>query len=106
MTFNESVQTCFQKYAEFRGRASRSEFWWWALFNLIATVCLGIIDERLSIAFTVATLLPYLAVTSRRLHDTNRSGWAQLVGLIPLIGFIIMLVWLCQASRPTEHLDD
>lgn len=104
MTFNESVQTCFQKYAEFKGRASRSEFWWWALFNLIATICLSIIDERLSIAFTVATLLPYLAVTTRRLHDTQRSGWAQLVGLIPLIGFIIMIVWLCQEGKPAEHL--
>ncbi|MDE2592830.1 MAG: DUF805 domain-containing protein [Burkholderiales bacterium] len=103
MTFNESVQTCFQKYAEFKGRASRSEFWWWVLFNLIATLCFSIIDERLSIAFTVATLLPYLAVTTRRLHDTNRSGWAQLVGLIPLIGFIIMIVWLCQAGQPDEQ---
>lgn len=104
MTFNESVQTCFQKYADFKGRASRSEFWWWALFNLIATVCFSIIDERLSIAFSVATLLPYLAVTTRRLHDTHRSGWAQLVGLIPLIGFVIMIVWLCQEGKPDEQL--
>lgn len=105
MTFNESVQSCFQKYADFNGRASRSEFWWWSLFCLIATICFSVIDERLSIAFTLATLLPYLAVTTRRLHDTDRSGWAQLVGLIPLIGLVIIMVWLCQASKPAQQID-
>lgn len=103
MEFGESIKTCFNKYATFKGTASRSEFWWWALFNLIGTICLSIVNEKLSIAFSVATFLPYLAVTTRRLHDTGRSGWAQLIGLIPIIGQIIMIIWLCQDSKPSAR---
>ncbi|HET8870446.1 MAG TPA: DUF805 domain-containing protein [Aquabacterium sp.] len=102
MTFDESIRTCFQKYAVFDGRASRSEFWWWMLFCFIASIALGVIDDRLSLAFTISTLLPSFAVTSRRLHDTQRSGWAQLIGLIPIIGFIIMIVWLSQKAPGEE----
>lgn len=103
MEFSESIKTCFSKYATFRGTASRSEFWWWVLFNLIATACLSIINEKLSLAFTLATLLPYIAVTTRRLHDTDRSGWAQLVGIIPIVGWIITIIWLCQDSKPSTR---
>lgn len=105
MDFAESVKTCFKKYATFDGVASKSEFWWWALFNLIGSICLGIINDKLSLAFTVATFLPYLAVTSRRLHDTGRSGWAQLIGVIPIIGWIVIIVWLCQDSKPLARFD-
>lgn len=105
MTFNESIQTCFKKYADFKGNASKSEYWWWALFILIGTVCMTIVNDRLSLAFTVATLLPYLAVTARRLHDTDRSGWAQLIGFIPIIGWIVMIVWLCQDSKPSNRFE-
>lgn len=101
MDFGESVKTCFSKYATFHGKASKAEFWWWALFNFVGTLCLSIIDEKLSLAFTVATLLPYLAVTTRRLHDTGRSGWAQLIGLIPILGWIVVIVWLCQDAKPS-----
>ena len=103
MTFTESVKTCFVKYAEFNGRASRSEFWWWALFNLIASVVLSIISEKLSIAFFVATLLPYLSVSSRRLHDTDRSGWMQLIGFIPLVGWILIVIWLAQEGKSSAR---
>lgn len=103
MTFTESVRTCFVKYADFSGRASRSEFWWWALFTLVASVALAVISQTLSLAFTLATLLPYLAVTSRRLHDTDRSGWAQLIGLIPIVGLIVIVVWLAQEGKPASR---
>jgi len=103
MEFSESIKTCFSKYATFSGIASKSEFWWWALFNLIAAVCLSVINEKLSLAFSVATFLPYIAVTARRLHDTDRSGWAQLVGIIPVIGWIILIVWLCQESKSSTR---
>lgn len=103
MTFTESIKTCFTKYADFKGKASRSEFWWWALFNFIAGICLSIINQRLSWAFTVATLLPYLAVSTRRLHDVDRSGWMQLVGLVPLIGWILVIYWLAQESKPAAR---
>lgn len=103
MTFTESIQTCFTKYADFKGKASRSEFWWWALFNFIAGICLSIIDQRLSWAFTVATLLPYLAVSTRRLHDVDRSGWWQLIGLVPIVGWIVVIYWLAQAPKPATR---
>lgn len=104
MEFDESIQTCFRKYATFSGTASKSEFWWWALFNLIASVCFGIVSEELSLAFTVATLLPYIAVTTRRLRDVGKSGWSQLVALIPIVGWVLLIVWLCQASKPSSQL--
>ncbi|MDI1349673.1 DUF805 domain-containing protein [Aquabacterium sp.] len=105
MDFTTAVATCFRKYADFKGRASQAEFWWWALFNLIASVCLGIIDDRLSLAFTVGTLLPCAAVATRRLHDTNRGGWLQLVGLVPLIGWVLIIVWLTQAPREPNRFN-
>ena len=103
MTFTESIRTCFTKYADFNGRASRSEFWWWALFSLIASVTLGVISDKLSAAFTLATLLPFIAVTARRLHDTDRSGWLQLLGLIPVIGWILLIVWCAQEGKSSSR---
>jgi uncharacterized membrane protein YhaH (DUF805 family) len=99
MTFGESIQTCFRKYADFKGCASRSEFWWWALFVLLCTMGLGIISDKLSGLFALATLLPYFAAGARRLHDTDRSGWLQLVGLVPFVGWIIVIYWLAQPTK-------
>lgn len=99
MQFTESVRTCFSKYASFDGRASRSEFWWWSLFCVLASAALGILSHKLSAVFTLATLLPSIAVTARRLHDIDRSGWWQLVYLVPLIGWLVMLYWLVQPSE-------
>lgn len=99
MTFGESIQVCFRKYADFNGCASRPEFWWWALFVLIGSMALGIVSNKLSGLFALATLLPYCAVGARRLHDTDKSGWLQLVGLIPLVGWIIVIYWLVQPTR-------
>jgi uncharacterized membrane protein YhaH (DUF805 family) len=99
MTFGESIQVCFKKYADFTGCASRSEFWWWALFVLICSMALGAVSNKLSGLFAIGTLLPYLAVGARRLHDTDKSGWLQLVGLIPLIGWIIVIYWLIQPTK-------
>lgn len=103
MTFTDAVKTCFYKYADFNGCASRSEFWWWALFVLVAGIVLSGINFGLSGAFSLATLVPYIAVASRRLHDTGRSGWFQLVGFIPVLGWIILLVWLVQESKPSSR---
>lgn len=105
MNFIDSIRTCFTKYAVFKGRATRPEFWWWALFNLIAVIALGVIDEKLSTAFTLATVLPYLAVTTRRLHDTERSGWLQLLVLIPIIGWILLIVWCAQEGKSPNRYD-
>ena len=99
MTFVDSVRTCFSKYADFNGCASRSEFWWWALFDLVGAIALGVISDRASAAFTLATLLPYFAVTTRRLHDTDRSGWLQLLAFIPIVGWILLIVWCAQEGK-------
>jgi uncharacterized membrane protein YhaH (DUF805 family) len=96
MTFIESIQTCFRKYAEFNGRASRPEFWWWILFMVIISMAAQTIGQSVGALVSLATLLPSLAVTSRRLHDINRSGWWQLIGFIPLIGLLIMIYWCVQ----------
>jgi uncharacterized membrane protein YhaH (DUF805 family) len=104
VTFNESIQICFKKYAEFGGRASKSEFWWWSLFVLLISMGARIIsDDAASLVF-LGTLLPYLAVSSRRLHDIGRSGWWQLVGFIPLFGWAIMIYWCVQDPvRPNSY---
>lgn len=105
MTFIDAIKTCFSKYADFSGKASRSEFWWWVLFVFIGSVIFGVISEKLSLVFSLATLLPYIAVTARRLHDIDKSGWMQLVGLIPLVGWIFLLIWLVSASKPSTRFD-
>jgi uncharacterized membrane protein YhaH (DUF805 family) len=103
MTFIESVRTCFIKYADFSGCASRSEFWWWVLFEVIAQFALDIVSLNISLAFAVATLLPFTAVTTRRLHDTDKSGWFQLVGIVPFLGWILLIVWCAQEGRPNQY---
>ncbi len=98
MTFQESIRVCFSKYAEFDGRASRSEYWWFMLFIFLVGCAIGVVSDKLSVVFILATLLPSLAAASRRLHDTSRTGWWQLVALIPLIGMVLLLVFLTQKS--------
>ena len=99
MIFVESIKTCFSKYAEFEGRASRSEFWWWALFVFLASAGASVISPMVSGLFSLGVLLPNIAVAARRLHDTDHSGWLQLVVLIPLIGWILMIYWCVQPGK-------
>lgn len=99
MTFTEAIKTCFSKYADFNGRATRSEYWWYVLFLVLVSVVLSEISTTLSIIFTVGTLLPSLAVGARRLHDTNRSGWLLLLNLIPVVGWLIVLYFVLQEAK-------
>jgi uncharacterized membrane protein YhaH (DUF805 family) len=105
MDFQTSVKTCFSKYVDFSGRASRPEFWWFFLFCFIASVVLSIISQSLSGLFSLATLLPSLAVGARRLHETNRSGWWQLLWFVPIIGWIIIIVFLAQEAKANTSVD-
>ena len=80
MTLTRSIKTCFRKYADFSGRAQRSEFWWFFLFILVPLVILSIIP--LVVLLLLGVLLPYIAVTVRRVHDTGRSAWWVIIILV------------------------
>ncbi|HLP43839.1 MAG TPA: DUF805 domain-containing protein [Candidatus Nanoarchaeia archaeon] len=95
----------WKKYAVFSGRSRRREYWYFVLFNFIVALVVGIIASSLRLHFlstiyNLAVLVPCLAVSVRRLHDTDRSGWWLLIGLIPLIGTIILIVFAVQDSTP------
>ena len=92
-----------KKYGVFDGRASRSEYWYFILFNTIIYVGILIVGIAIKVEFLVfiygiAVIIPSLAVAVRRLHDTDRSGWWILISLIPLIGSIILLIFLVTGS--------
>jgi uncharacterized membrane protein YhaH (DUF805 family) len=94
-SFGAAIKTCFNKFATFQGRANRSEFWFWWLFTLL----LGFIPLIGLIALFV-TLVPSISVAVRRLHDIGKSGWWYWLGLIPLFGWIALIVLYCQESEP------
>jgi uncharacterized membrane protein YhaH (DUF805 family) len=117
MGFWEAVRSVFNQYATFSGRARRAEFWWFVLFNFLGQMVAGIADlalfgegtltmgmgrgEGMAQApsviggiFSLVVLIPGLAVGARRLHDIGRSGWWQLLWIIPIIGFIVLLWWM------------
>lgn len=108
MGFGEAVQSVFSKYATFSGRARRSEYWYFVLLQVIVTAVLnGLYSATESVAFStilvlfdLALLVPSLAVCWRRLHDIGRSGAYYFFVLIPLVGWILLLVWMCQDSQP------
>ncbi len=108
MTFFEAVKTCFLNYANFKGRARRSEFWYFMLFDLIVVVILMIIggyrNNTLLNLYSLATLCPGLAVSWRRLHDIGKSGKSYLINLIPIIGGIIFIVWTATDSQPGTNM--
>jgi uncharacterized membrane protein YhaH (DUF805 family) len=107
MNFIEAIKSGFRNYVGFRGRAARSEYWFWVLFVILLSIVAWLIDMTLfgfnttgvnpvSVIAALATFLPGLAMSIRRLHDIDRSGWWVLLGLIPLIGWIVLIVWACQ----------
>lgn len=109
MNFQEAVRTCFSKYATFSGRAARSEFWWFTLFAVATNMVLSIIDaiifgplvggqdiSVLGALFSLAIIIPSIAVGVRRLHDLGKSGWWYLIILIPILGALVLLFFFVQ----------
>ena len=102
MTFQESIRVCFSKYADFNGKASRPEYWWFMLFIILASLALSMVGPLLAGLFSLGTLLPSIAAAARRLHDTNRSGWWQLISFVPVVGLIVLIVFLAQEGKLQE----
>lgn len=103
MNFQDAVKLCFQKYADFNGRAKLPEFWWFFLFCVLIAIALEVVSSGISWIFSLATIIPSLAVGSRRLHDTNKSGWFQLIWIVPILGWIAMIYLLVQPSDAADN---
>ena len=115
MGFWRAVETCLGKYADFRGRAQRPEFWWFFLFVVVASWLTALIDSTLFTGYSAGPiavsgpfgaitnlllLIPSLAVGARRLHDTGRTGWWQVLLVIPCVGLVLLLVfWALAGDR-------
>ncbi len=97
------------KYAFFEGRARRKEFWFFILFYIILSIPFSLIDSLLGTSgilqglYALVLLLPGIGLSIRRLHDTGRSGWWLLVGLVPLIGAIVLIIFYVQDSKPGSN---
>lgn len=130
MGFGEAIKHVFNNYANFSGRARRSEYWYWTLFNIIVSAVLGgisggvtsamslggldsesltssLMSSSLSTIWALAVLIPSFAVCVRRLHDIGKSGWSYLIGLVPVVGWIVLIVWFLKDSNqgPNQYGD-
>ena len=97
MRFITAVTICLKKYAGFAGRARRSEYWYFLLFSAVLSIASQIANlDEVVLFLSLVLFLPSLAVSVRRLHDIDRSGWWLLISLIPLVGMIVLIVWACK----------
>lgn len=120
MTFVQAIKSAFNNYVNFKGRATRSEYWWFALFQFLVLIIPNILSTSetssgqfglwsiLHLLIALALFLPSLGLTFRRLHDTNRSAWWLLIAFIPIIGGILLLVWfiLKGTDGPNKYGED
>ncbi|MDQ0754227.1 DUF805 domain-containing protein [Arthrobacter sp. B3I4] len=124
--FPAALQRFFKKYATFNGRASRSEYWWWTLASVVVSVLLNVIIGSgttttaygtttgpgtviggiLAVVWGLATIVPSLALSVRRLHDVNMSGWMLLIVLVPFLGALALLVFMVLPSNPAGQRFD
>lgn len=118
MTFLEAVKSAYRNYFRFSGRAVRSEYWWYFLFNIAVAAVIALVEGGTSSVsgpggvsasynaglfgslWSLANLVPGLAVGVRRLHDTDRSGWWLLIAFVPLIGALLLIYWLASRGTP------
>ncbi len=104
MAFGKSISVCFSKFSDFSGRASRAEFWWFYLFTLLISWGAMLVDRTqvLSGLISLGLICPSIAAGSRRLHDTNRSGWMQLI-VLTIIGAIPLIIWLASTGSDQDN---
>ena len=114
MRFGEAVKTCMStKFVEFKGRAQRSEYWWFLLFTWGVAIVLSILDGFifnsetgfgiLGKIWSLVLIFPYIGVGVRRLHDLDKSGWWLLISFIPVIGLIVLIFWFVRKGSDGEN---
>lgn len=114
MNFVQAIKSGYQGYVKFSGRSSRSEFWYWTLFQIVVSIIISFVEGGghtdvaggmvnanyqagpIALVWSLANLLPGIAVSIRRMHDIDRSGWWLFIACIPLVGWIILIVWDCK----------
>jgi uncharacterized membrane protein YhaH (DUF805 family) len=99
MDFKQAVMTALQKYVDFSGRATRPEFWWFFLFQIVIFIVTSMIHPILYAIAALGLLLPGLGVGVRRLHDIGKSGWWLLLGFVPIVG-LVLVWWFAQPGVP------
>lgn len=119
MNFPDAVKSFFSNYFNFKSRSSRSEYWYPGLFLLLGNTLFGIVDfiifgetingqsvpgmQVFALVFSLATFIPSIAVSVRRLHDIERSGWWLFISLVPLFGIILLIYWFCKRGTSGEN---
>lgn len=103
MNLLESVSSVYRQYFGFSGRACRSEYWWFALFNSVVALILSIAVPILYFIFVIGTIAPALGVLVRRLHDTGRTGWWALIMFVPIIGAIGLLIFAISEGESGDN---
>lgn len=106
VSFGDAIKMAFEKYAQFQGRSSRSEYWFFVLFCYIVELvagCISVISVWLSVVASLALFIPQLAIVWRRMHDIGKGGGWYFINLIPLVGPIIFLIWCCKESEPAAN---
>jgi len=102
MNFVESFQTCYKKFFDFSGRASKSEYWWFQLYNAIIYVLTFVFQGDLTLLFSIliiVNIIPIWAAAVRRVHDSDKSGWMVLISVIPLIGLYVIVLLIQDGSK-------
>ncbi len=114
--FTDAVRICLRKFLDFSGRATRPEYWYFVLFGLLASIVASVLDAiifgfgnniaPINLLVSLALLIPSASVAVRRLHDTDRSAWWLLILLVPIIGLITIIVFMCFAGTPGRNRFD
>ena len=97
MNFGQSISVCLSQYAIFTGRASRPEFWWFFLFQVLVSIAASMLGQSANGLVVLGLFLPALAVGARRLHDIGKSGWWQLI-VLTVVGLFVLIYWWAQPS--------
>jgi len=112
MNFQQAIVSGFQNYVNFSGRAARSEFWYWALFVILVNIAATLVDAAIDVGLigalaSLALFLPGIAVSVRRLHDLDRTGWWLLIALTG-VGIILLIIWDCMkgTTGPNQYGPD